>query len=317
MRRVGIAAFAALALVLPAVSNAATSTPAPRWEGLAPMRDARTEAAYATLGKDVYIVGGFVVEVTNSTSVEVYDTVRNSWRDGPPMPLAVNHGMATVAAGEVYHAGGYAAFLYGATNAFFVLRGDVWTPLASMPETRAAAGMVTVGGKIYVVGGFSQQGTLATTTLVYDVALKTWSTQPGLPTKREHLTVVTDGRYVYALGGRKGQLDTNMATVERLDPRTGRWTALPPLLTKRSGHVSAITSNGLIVTAGGEYSGGAYDSVEAYSTRTGRRLRLPSMDPARTGFATSVKGTEFYVFSGAGDTGYLNRADVLDTRRVA
>jgi hypothetical protein len=41
------------------------------------------------------------------------------------------------------------------------------------------------------------------------------------------------------------------------------------------------------------------------------------MDVPRTGFATAAKGTEFYVFSGAGDTGYLNRADVLDTRRVA
>jgi non-specific serine/threonine protein kinase len=317
VRRVLLTAAAALALVAPAVAGAVSRAPAARWEGVAPMREARTEAAYATAGNDVYVIGGFVVAITNSTSVEVYDTARNAWRDGPPIPLAVNHAMAASYGGEVYHAGGYAVFLDGATNAFLVLRGGRWTPLAPMPETRAAAGMVAVGERIYVVGGFSQQGTLARTTLVYDVASGAWSTAPAPPTLREHLSVVTDGRYVYAVGGRDGQPTTNMATVERLDTRTGRWSALPPLLTKRSCHVSAITSNGLLVTAGGEHANGVFDSVEAYDLRHGRRLRLPALDPARTGFAAAAKGTAFYVFSGAADSGYLSRAEVLQTRGLA
>lgn len=315
MRRVGLAALAALALVVPAGAGVATSRRAPvEWEQLTPMANARTEAAYAAVGDDVYVIGGFVVALTNSTSVEVYNTTRNSWREGPPMPLAVNHGMAAGAAGEVYHAGGYLAVVFGATNAFFVLRDGAWTPLAPMPETRAAAGMVEVDGKLYVVGGFTQQGTLATTTLVYDVAGGTWSTKPGLPSKREHLTVVTDGRYVYAVGGRAGNPNTNTGTVERLDPRSGTWTALPPLRTKRSGHVSAVTSNGLLVSAGGEHAGGVFDSVEAYDLRRRRRVTLPALDPARTGFAAVARGTWFYVFSGASDAGYLDRTEVLNTR---
>jgi len=313
VRRVWVSVAVALAMVVPAMSSAAPGRPPATWESLAPMSQARTEAAYALAGDEVYVVGGFVVAVTNSTSVEIYDTERNTWREGPAIPLAVNHGMATSWKGEVYHAGGYAVFLDGATNAFLHLDGGLWKPLAPMPETRAAGGMVAVGGRIYVVGGFSQQGTLAKTTLVYDVAAGTWSTAPPPPTPREHLTVVTDGRYVYAVGGRNGQPTTNMATVERLDTRTGRWTSLPPLLTKRSGHVSGITSNGLLVSAGGEYAGGVFDSVEAYDLRRGRRLRLPSLDPARTGFAAVAKGARFYVFSGAGDTGYLARTEYLVT----
>lgn len=314
MRRVGLAVLTALALVVPAVSSVATSRRAPEWQGLAPMTQPRTEAAYATNGNDVYVIGGFVVALTNSTSVEVYDTVRDTWREGPAIPVAVNHGMAASYRGEVYHAGGYLAAVWGATNTFLVLRGGVWTPLAPMPETRAAAGMVAVGGRLYVVGGFTQQGTLATTTLVYDVAAGSWSTQPGVPSKREHLTVVADGRYVYAVGGRTGQPSTNMGTVERYDTVARTWRTLPPLLTKRSGHVSALTANGLIVTAGGEHAAGIFDSVEAYDVRRGRRFRLPSLDPARTGFAAAAKGTTFYVFSGASDAGYLNRTEALDTR---
>ena len=314
-RRLLLTLATVLALVSPAL--AASPRPAPAWEDLTPMAQPRTEAAYATLGDDVYVVGGFVVGLTNSTSVEVYNTLRNSWRDGPPIPVAVNHAMATVANGEVYHAGGYLAVVYGATNTFLVLRNGAWTPLAPMPETRAAGGMVAIGGRIYVVGGFSQQGTLAKTTLVYDLASGTWSTLPGLPTPREHVTVVTDGRYVYAVGGRNGAANTNVALVDRFDPGMRRWTRLPSLLTARSGHVSAVTSNGFLVSAGGEHAGGVFDSAEALHLRSGRRYRLPALDPGRTGFAAATKGTWFYVFSGASDAGYLNKAEAINLRDLA
>lgn len=308
-RRLAVALAAAVTLL-----PAAPARTAPAWETFAPMASARTEAAYATLGNDVYVVGGFVVGLTNSTSVEVYDTARDTWREGPPMPLAVNHGMATAAGGEVYHAGGYLAVVYGATNAFFVLRNGSWTPLPPMPETRAAGGMVAVGDRIYVVGGFTQQGELARTTLVYNRTAGTWATAEGLPTPREHLTVVPDGRYLYAVGGREGPPSTNKSTVERYDTLSRTWGRMQGLLTARSGHVSAITSNGFLVSAGGEYQGGVFDSVEALHLRTGRRLRLPALEPGRTGFATAAKGTTFYVFSGATAAGYLDRTEALNLR---
>ncbi|HEV2891702.1 MAG TPA: kelch repeat-containing protein [Frankiaceae bacterium] len=318
MRRVGIAVVAALAMVLPGVAGATGSRrAAPRWRQRAPMAQARTEAAYALAGDEVYVVGGFVVELTNSTSVEVYDPAKDAWREGPPIPVAVNHASAAAVGKDVYVAGGYLAIVYGATNTFLVLRdgAPAWTPLAPMPETRAAAGMVRVGGRLYVVGGFTQQGDLATTTLVYDLAAGTWSTQSAPPTPREHLTVVTDGsRYVYAAGGRDGDPSTNSATVERYDTVTRRWTRLPSLLTRRSGHVSALTSNGLLVSAGGEHATGVFDSVEAYDLRSGRRFALPPLEPGRTGFAGIARGTTFYVFSGASDAGYLDRTETLDLR---
>lgn len=321
MRRVGIAAIAAVAMVVPAAWGAQQTSrrAAPEWETRAPMAQARTEAAYAVAGDDVYVVGGFVVALTNSTSVEVYDTAKDAWREGPPIPVAVNHAMAASVGKDVYVAGGYLAVVFGATNTFLVLRdgAPAWTPLPPMPETRAAAGMVHVAGRLYVVGGFTQQGELATTTLVYDVKAGTWSTLPAPPTKREHLTVVTDGtRYVYALGGRNGDPATNMGTVERWDLRTGRWSTLRPLLTKRSGHVTGLTSHGLLVSAGGEHAGGVFDSVEAYDLRSGRRFFLPALEPGRTGFVGVARGTTFYVISGASDAGYLARTETLDLRGV-
>lgn len=321
MRRVGIAVVAALALLVPGIAWA-TSRPAPplRWRTLAPMKDARTEAAFALSGLEVYAIGGFVHSLTNSPTVEIYNVPTNTWRDGPPLPVAVNHAMATgtLKNGEVYVAGGYGAVVWGAVNTAFVLRDGRWLPIKPMPETRAAGAMYFHNGRVHVVGGFTQQGTLATTTLVYDPTADAWQTRPGVRTPREHLTVAAgpySGSEVYAIGGRNGDPRTNMTTVERLAGPTA-WLKGPSLLQPRSGHVSARTAGGLVVSAGGEYAGGVIDSVEAYSVYGRRHVRLPRLTPGRTGFGGVAVGDRFYVFSGATMTGNLATTEVLDLRGV-
>jgi hypothetical protein len=319
MRRVGIAVMAALALLVPAGAGVAASKPAPRWRTLAPMKNPRTEAAFALSGLEVYAVGGFVHSLTNSPTVEIYNVPTNTWRDGPPLPVAVNHAMATgtTKSGEVYVAGGYGAVVFGAVNTAFVLRDGVWLPLKPMPETRAAGSMYFHNGRVFVVGGFTQQGTLAKTTMVYDPETDAWSVRVGVRTPREHLTVAhgPGSSFVWAIGGRNGDPSTNMRTVELLDGPTV-WFAGPPLLQARSGHVSAMTRNGLVVSAGGETATGVISSVEAYSLYGRRSLRLPSLSPGRTGFGGVAIGDKFYVFSGATMTDYLATTQVLDLRGV-
>jgi hypothetical protein len=316
---VGVAVLAALALLVPAGAGSAASKVAPRWRTLAPMKDARTEAAFALSGYEVYAIGGFVHSLTNSPTVEIYNIPTNTWRAGPPLPVAVNHAMATGTTknGEVYVAGGYGAYLVAATNLAFVLREGLWHPIAPMPETRAAGAMFSFDGRIYVVGGFTQQGQLAKGTLVYNPATDTWKVHAGLHAPREHLAVASNGgSYVFATGGRNGSPDTNTAAVERHDVLA--WIESPPsLLTRRSGHVSAMTARGLVVSAGGETATGVISSVEAFSVFGRRRFRLPSLSPGRTGFGGVALGERFYVFSGATETGYLATTQVLDLKGLA
>ena len=63
---------------------------------------------------------------------------------------------------------------------------------------------------------------------------KAWTTGPPLPTARDHLAGVSDGRYAYALGGRELSSDKNVNAVERFDPATGNWAAITPMPTPRS-----------------------------------------------------------------------------------
>lgn len=280
------------------------------------MQLARTEAAYASDGKRFYVIAGFAPSVANTPTVEVYDVEADEWSMGPPLPVPLNHAMAAVLDGEVYVFGGYSALVVGAVNLGWVLRGGSWQPLAPMPETRAAAGVTVHRGKVYLIGGFSQQGILATSTLIYDPESGTWETAPPPPTLREHLTAASDGRYIYAIGGRTGSPATNMTTVERLDPRTGKWSDRRGMLVARSGHASAVSDNGYIVALGGEGLGSIFSAAEAYHIRRDKWVPLPPLDPGRTGAGAAAVGSRVYAFFGASDAGYLATTESFDLREL-
>jgi serine/threonine-protein kinase PknK len=301
----GLALLAALAVATPAGARRA-----PKWKSHAPMSHARTEAAYAVDGNRIFVIGGLGPSLVTVPLVEIYDVETDTWTNATPLPVAVNHAMATSHDGLVYVAGGYTALVFGAVNTFFLYDGFAWVPLPPMPEIRAAAGMVGVGGKLYVVGGFTQQGQIATTTLVYDSESATWSTEPGMPDPREHHMVVEHDGLIYTIGGRVDTPDTNAADVERFDPRTGKWTELAPMHQTRSGHTCAA-AEGLIACLGGETTGAVFDSAEVYDVRADRWTSMTPLPSGRTGFGSAVVGSRLYSFSGATDTGYLGTMESI------
>ncbi|HEV2755183.1 MAG TPA: kelch repeat-containing protein [Actinomycetota bacterium] len=310
--RLAAAALAVLAAL--AVAAPAGARRAPKWKSHAPMRHARTEAAYALDDGRIFVIGGLGPSLVTVPLVEIYDVKADAWTDAAPLPVAVNHAMAASYDGNVYVAGGYTAVVFGAVNTFFMYDGLAWVPLPPMPETRAAAGMVGVDGKLYVIGGFTQQGQLATTTLVYDMDAGTWSVEEGTPDPREHHMLVEHDGLVYVIGGRVGSPDTNVADVDRFDPGTGKWAELAPMHQTRSGHTCAATSNGLIACMGGEMTGAVFDTAEVYDVRADRWTGMPSLPSGRTGFGSAAVGTRLYSFSGATDAGYLASMESIDLR---
>jgi non-specific serine/threonine protein kinase len=251
----------------------------------------------------------------NTPTVEIYDFKADSWSAGPPLPLALNHAMAAAHGQDVYVTGGYTAVVFGAVNTLFVLREGAWQPLAPMPETRAAGAMVTVGDRLYVIGGFSQQGELATSTLVYDIATESWTSTEGMPDPREHLTAVVHRGTVIVMGGRKGDPATNSAVVERFDPRRNRWSSLPEMLEPRSGHACALVANRFVGCIGGEDAMGVFSTAEVLDLRRERWMRLPTVDPGRTGLAAGSFGGRLYSAFGASDTEYLTATESIPVRR--
>ena len=90
--------------------------------------------------------------------------------------------------------------------------------LPSLRHARAAAAAAVVGDKLVVVGGQNEKQLVAQTE-VFDG--ESWTQAADLPTPREHLAAVSDGTYVYAVGGRFLSADKNSAAFERFDPASG------------------------------------------------------------------------------------------------
>ena len=99
------------------------------------------------------------------------------------------------------------------SNRVFVLRNGAWVELPPMLHARAAGAAAVVGDKIVVAGGQANHQLVAPTE-VFDGTK--WTDVAAIPTPRDHLAAVADGRYFYAVGGRALSADKNLGAVERL-----------------------------------------------------------------------------------------------------
>ena len=281
----------------------------------------RTEVAAAAAGGRVHVIGGFVEGGATVGTVETYDPQRDTWVTGFPMSIKVNHAMAASDGDTVFVLGGYTGpGLEKPTDRAFVFtpesrhpgspgpKGGHWQEIARMPEPRAAGGAAVILGRIYVVGGIGPTG-LADKTMVLDIpaaisdskSVAAWTTVPGVPTKREHLGVASDGKSVYAVGGRVN--GNNLAAMEAFDPASGKWSRFEDMPTPRGGLAAAATSNGFILAVGGEAQA-TFKEAEAFDVKTGHWTAMPTLPTARHGLGVAALGTIVYVIAGGPRPGY-------------
>jgi hypothetical protein len=155
-------------------------------QDVANMLSPRTDLGSATDASNrPYAIGGLDDAGNVLASVERYDQVTEDWSLVAPLPAA-RFALAAVAdsAGHIFAFGG------GDTNdpasvtntAFrYSIDSDTWDAVASMPvATRDSAAVLGSNGRIYVLGGSSGSGPIATVQS-YDPATDTWSVEADLP----------------------------------------------------------------------------------------------------------------------------------------
>jgi uncharacterized protein (TIGR03437 family) len=78
-----------------------------------------------------------------------------------------------------------------------------------------------------------------------------WEAASSLPYRAQRLAAATDGRFVYAIGGRMGTAPSStIESLSRFDPLTNLWSGLAPMPTGLSSG-DAVFLNGLIYVPGG------------------------------------------------------------------
>jgi non-specific serine/threonine protein kinase len=282
------------------IAAAALLAAAPTWSSGPPLEVPRTEVAAAALRGEIVVAGGFLATGANSRRVDAYAPRSGTWRRLADLPVSVDHAAAASWRGQLVVVGGYGPDRRP-QRAAWAFTGSGWRPLPRPPEARAAAAAAaTSAGKVYVVGGRTDEG-LARDMLVLDLRTRRWARARG-PTPREHLAATALRGVVYALGGRRAGYDTNVATVEAYDPATATWRRLPPLPSPRGGTGAAAIA-GRVVSAGGEEPAGTIASVFAYDATRRRWSRLPDLPTPRHGLGVVGLSGRVWVVAGGPEPG--------------
>jgi N-acetylneuraminic acid mutarotase len=221
--------------------------------------------AVTVLDGKIWVAGGMREGETLQT-VESYDPQTGVWQPQPPLPIPLHHATAATYRGEVVVIGGASDIIAEASNKVFALREGKWAELPTLQHARAAAAAAVVGDKLVVVGGQDDKQLVAQTE-VFDG--KSWTQAADLPTPREHLAAVSDGVYVYTVGGRSLSADENSAALERYDPASRKWEKLADMPTPRGSYGAAFI-DGRIVAVGGEEPTRVLATVEMYDISNGK-----------------------------------------------
>jgi N-acetylneuraminic acid mutarotase len=268
--------------------------PASEWRSLPDASTARLMMAWTVLDGKIWIIGG-LTEGNVLPTVESYDPQNRAWRLETPLPIALHHATAATYRGEVVVIGGTTDNIAQASNKVFALRGGAWVELPPLQHARAAAAAAVVGDKLVVVGGQNAKK-IVPQTEVFDG--ESWNQAPDMPNPREHLAAVSDGTYVYAIGGRFLSADKNSAAFDRFDPESGKWTSLVEMPTPR-GSYGATFIDGRIVAVGGEEPTQVLGAAEMYDIGTGKWTKLPPLPTPRHAEVVAAVGSTVYCIGGA------------------
>lgn len=125
---------------------------------------------------------------------------------------------------------------------------DEWRTMAPMPMKRSGVRVATVGGYVFVLGGFSASDTKALAVVDrYDPMTDSWRTVAPMAYPRRSFGVAVLNGYIYALGGING--GTYYDSVERYCSKSNRWTLVHPMSVERRA-VCSTALDGYIYAAG-------------------------------------------------------------------
>ena len=178
----------------------------------------------------------------------VYDKRINNWRELAPRP-AKAHGYTLAAAGNYIYAFGGFAYNEGTKPAWksidsidrYDIRTNTWTTIGKLTKARSSNVAVTVGDKVYLIGGWDAtpkklndyEGTFHSSVDVFDLKTETVSVAPyqmPLPLRRAFTGVDYKDQILLVGGLGVGSSHFELiSNVTLMDPVTGIATELPKL----------------------------------------------------------------------------------------
>lgn len=278
-----------------ATEGVATEGVAAEWRLLDDAPFARLEMAVASHRGRIWLAGGLAPQGDALAEVDVFDPASGTWSEGPALPAPVHHA-ALVSDGErLVLVGGYLGSAFNRpTDIVLTLADgdDAWREGVALPEPRAAGAAAWDGSRIVYAGGMAEDVRRE----VYALEGSTWEPIGQLAAAREHLAAASDGNgRTWLLGGRVGDLDSNLATVELIEGDA--ITEQPELPTARGGAAAFFAPGVGACLTGGEAPDRAHTVVECIAADDTVAVLADLVQPHH-GHGTAVVDGVAYVLLG-------------------
>jgi len=221
----------------------------------------------------------------------------------PMLSRRCRHGFAACQ-GFVYAIGGKGEDSFHSSVERYDPRTNTWSYVASLAKKVKLIGAATLQGFLYIVGGIeftAEQGRRRCDTVQrYDPATNSWTLVAPLSSRRSSVCLVTDGHYLYSIGGLGD--DDFLSCNERYDPRLNVWTKMTPMSEKR-GCASGVCLNKKLYIFGGTvdaFSRHASISGEVYDITLNEWQSIASMRVPRFHASAVLLRDQIFVFGGIG-----------------
>lgn len=271
-------------------------------------------AGVTALGTSVVVAGGFLTapasggEVT--AEVDAFDTASDGWRMLPDAPVRWTDLNLGGVGATLYLAGGLDAQGVAHGEAFALDPVDQrWQPIPSLPpgEERGGAGVVSARDRVYLLGGVSSTGPLATC-LAYNIAARTWEPLPALPAPRAHPAAMrrSDGTLIVAGGFASADASEPRSDVWGLTPLATAWQPLSAMHLPGEADARGDCAYGVVLgelTCAGGGGPAPLHVVESYQPFTDVWTLREPMPAARSGTQGAAVGAQLYVPGGADASG--------------
>lgn len=224
-----------------------------------------------------------------------------SWRAAQPSLVKRSEVGAARIGDRIYVVGGYRApgVTTGALESYDISSG-AWARRRSLPIAVNHPAVASLGGQLYVNGGFQARGQEHASARLYRYTPQRdrWRRLPDSPIARAAHALQAIGGKLYAAGGANDS-SRRLRELFVYDPSSRTWRRGPRMRVGRN-HVASAVLEGRLYVVGGRPGpeAGNFRVVERYSPLARRWRTVAPLNTATSGAAAGVVHGELVVFGG-------------------
>ncbi len=290
---------------IPSTPEPFTETPIgqTQWHISKPLTTPLTDMAVASVGIDIYHIGG-ETEAGTTNLVNRFNTASRTWHKMTEKPTAVSATSAAVLFGEIVVPGGRTengeptniVEAYSPAN-------NAWRPIANLPKPISNGLALSDGSYLYMIGGWDGSKFLDNVYL-YDANNDSWRPLTNLPQPIASAAGGVIAGELYILGGiNDDEAALDSCSVYNVDADS--WRSCPAMLNARKNGGAAIVLNKLYVLGGDEPVGTELPFGEFFdpNTQTWQVVNTPMQEDATIWENLGVTNVETKIYALGGSMG--------------